>query len=215
MVKRRRGRRRAVRIRASAVALIRVLNAGHLVPRCLTNDWSAYAFARVRKTRHSRNSAGCNAQVCCSPASCSPCPQTRARACPPSKPTSASIPTAAPPPALTRPASSRSADACRRRTFGSRRPRTARCSRSRSTPPGGHPRSSRRRSTRTRTRRPQARTRGRRRERCTSPECSCSGAGSTRTTPRRARTCRLRSRRQSTIRPGGRSWGSRKTPWSM
>jgi hypothetical protein len=169
----------------------------------------------VKYTRHSRNSARCSAQACCAPASCSPCPQTRARACPQSKLTSASISTVAPPPPLARPSSSRSADACRRRTSGSRHPRTARCSRSRSPPPEGHPRSLRRRSTHTRTQRPRARTRGCRRARCTPPVCSCLGAGSTRTTPRRARTCQLRSRRQSTIRPGGRSWGSRKAPWSM
>jgi hypothetical protein len=154
-------------------------------------------------------------QACCSPTSCSPYPQKRAWACPPSKATSASIPTAAPPPPLVRPGSCRSADAYRHRKSGSRHPRTARCSRSRLPPPEGHPRSLRRRNTHTRTRRPRARTRGHCRARCTPPECSCSRAGSTRTTLRRARTCRLRNRRQSTIRPGGRSWGSRKTTWSM
>jgi hypothetical protein len=171
--------------------------------------------SRPRDSHHSRNNAGCSAQECCSPRSYSPCLQKRARVCPPSKATSASIPTAAPPPPLARPGSSISADAYRHRTSGSRHPRMVRCSRSRWPPPEGQPHSSRRRSTRTRTRRLRAKTRGHRRARCTPPECSCPGAGSTRTTLRCAKTCRLRSRRQSTIRPGGRPWGSRKAPWSM
>jgi hypothetical protein len=48
LVNRCRGRHRAIHVRAPAVALIRVLDAGHRVPHRLMIDWSAHALAQVK-----------------------------------------------------------------------------------------------------------------------------------------------------------------------
>jgi hypothetical protein len=128
LVSGRRRRWRVVQVRAPAVALVRVLDAGHRVPHSLARIVSECQQPR-KQGLGIQSSAECSARACYLQVWKTSCPQTHDRVCQPSRATSASTPRAASRPPQVHSGSCRSAGEVHRRTSGSHRPRMARCSR--------------------------------------------------------------------------------------